>query len=106
MADFNTHFSKLYPEIKDYVFFGWFIREELGKKKVIGINCSSSSLVRKFSSVKKVEEKIKSLKVPLVIEDENEFTKHFKILLRTVEKSYEVEPYTDDSNSFINSNKA
>ena len=106
MTDFNTHFSKLYPEIRDYVFFGWFIHEQLGSKRVIGINCSSSSLVRKESSVQRIEDKIKSLKVPLVIEDENEFTKHFKILLRTIEKSSEVQPYTDDSNSFINSNKA
>jgi len=80
VADFNTHFDKLYPEIKGYVFFGWFIRENSGSKKIIGINCSSSSMVRYLSCKERVEEKIKSLKLPLVVEDCNEKSNHFKIL--------------------------
>lgn len=80
MADFNTHFSKLYPEIKDYVFFGWFIREQLGSKKVIGINCSSGAAIRKFDAFEKVGNKIKSLNLPLKVVDEPEQTKYFKIL--------------------------
>lgn len=102
MADFSTHFDKLFPEIKDFVFFGWFIRENFGSKKVIGINCSSSSIVRYESCRSRVEEKIKSLNLPLIVEDCNEKSNHFKILLPTVEQSYEREPYTDDSHTFIN----
>jgi hypothetical protein len=101
MADFNTHFSKLYPEIKDYVFFGWSIISDLGSREVVGWNCSSSSFVRKESCIERVNKAIKELDIPLVVEDDNEFNKHFKILSRTVGQSYEEEPYTDDS-VFVN----
>lgn len=77
---FNEHFNKLYPHIQKFVFFGWYIRKELGNKEIIGINCSSSSAIRFIACKERVLEAIQALDLPLIIEDCNEKSNHFKIL--------------------------
>jgi hypothetical protein len=97
---FLEHFNALHPHIKDYVYFQWSVREEMNGKDIIGWNCMSSSVVRKDETLSRVKEAISTLELPLVVEDDNERSCHFKILLDKVKLSYEGEPFSDDSRSF------
>lgn len=92
---FIEHFNILHPHIKDYVYFQWSVREEMNGKDIIGWNCLSSSVVRKTETLSRVKEAIDTLELPLVVEDDNERSCHFKIVLDKVKVSY-----TDDSNTF------
>lgn len=77
---FLEHFNELHPHIKDYVYFGWAIRKDMGNGDIIGWNCNSSSVVRKSSCLERVEKEIERLNLPLKVVDELDKTRLFQIL--------------------------
>lgn len=76
---FTEHFNKLYPYIKNFVFCSNPIREDILSDKIIGWNCGSGSVLRKNETLFRVKEAIEKLELPLVVDDINERTNHFKI---------------------------
>lgn len=79
---FLDNFNILHPHIKGYTYFGWFIKKELGSEEIIGINAASSSVIRKSDIITRVQQSIKSLNLPLIIQEDNDRNKYFKILLK------------------------
>lgn len=79
---FIENFEKLHEHIKGYTYFGFSIRRGRGKdSEVIGWNCSSSSIVRKDETLRRVNDTIENLNLPLITQENDlEKTKHFKIL--------------------------
>lgn len=77
---FQESFSKLYPKIKSFVYFGLFVRDDFNSKTVIGVNCSSGSVVRKDECMRRVKEFIEELNLPVEVKEEFEQTKYFKIV--------------------------
>ena len=83
MSEFNKHFDKLYNEVKDFVFFKNFIRKDMPKdSEIVGINAAASSLIRKSFTLDRVENVIKSERLPLELIDDIPHTRYFKVLLK------------------------
>ena len=76
----NSIFQKL-KEL-DYIKVGSPIREwNFLIRKIVGWNISSSSILRKSCSIRKIERDIEILELPLVVVDDNEFTNTFKVFI-------------------------
>ena len=80
--NFQPLYHQLFSETKDFVQYGRFICSELGSEEVIGVNAFSNSVIRKDFTIKRVEEIIGKLCLPLFLVEENEYNNHFKIYMK------------------------
>lgn len=82
MSDFKTYFDLLRPHITGYIDIAFEVKADICRaSEVIGVFCSSHSIIAKDFAMGRVFHAIKKLQIPLIILDSNEYSTHFKILI-------------------------
>lgn len=81
MDTFNKELNRIYATINSFVFFGQTFINAINNE-VVGINCSSSSILRKNTTLDKVKSEIDKHGVNIIVVDDQPNTKYFKLKLK------------------------
>ena len=65
----------------DYIIVKEPILKSLGSKKIVGWNVNAPSVLRKTFTVERLLEEITESRLPLIVEDKNEWQNYFKVYL-------------------------
>jgi hypothetical protein len=82
MNNFHNELNKIHDAIKSFVFFGYNLKSDMSNGEVIGINCSSSSLIRKTVTMERVKAEIERHQVNLEVVEDQPNTRYFQIKLK------------------------
>ncbi len=82
---FKMNFKELYqllePHVYSFTWFRFYIKKRLGSSEVVGCLLQSSSSIRKPFTIKRIEDKIKELELPLKVVDDNPDVNFFEIII-------------------------